>query len=183
MPSPEQVISGAAFPYADTIQLGVAVSPGRCTILSASRENKWDVREPYGATGGTTTFHGQKIAKVSIRIDLWLPEQIPLWDLFAKAALEVSRTKLALKVTHPTLNASPLNIKEVSIESVGALLQDEDGMWSAEIQLLEYKPPMPIVAKPRAAIPNGAKAPPTAADEAEAQIAALITQVQAAAAQ
>lgn len=173
MPTAAEIIAGAEFPEQDYIVLGSLRSPGRATILSASFERKWDVREPYGAIGGTTIYHGEKIKTCEVLIELWEKSHFTEWALFRKV-LFAKPGKTALTIDHPVL--ALIELKEVQVESVGAFEQDEEGMWSCRIRFLEFRPPKPALSKPIAAIPNAA--PPRAARDAlDTQIDTLTTQL------
>ncbi|MBX3218921.1 MAG: hypothetical protein KF795_00295 [Labilithrix sp.] len=168
------IISGATFPEQDHIVLGGMKSPGKATITSGALERKWDVREPYGASGGSTVYHGDKIRKCDVLIELWEKEHFAEWERFAKTVLFKKPGQFALSIDHPVLKL--LDITEVQVESVTAFEQDDYGLWSCTIHLLEFRRPKPAIAKPIAAIPNAPVTIPTAQDAAELEIQKLRAQ-------
>lgn len=179
MTSALDLITGAEFPQQDYIVLGNLTSPGRATISSASFERKWDVREPYGATGGSTVYHGDKIKSCEVTIELWEKRHFVEWAIFKKI-LFARPGKTALTIDHPVL--ALIELKEVQVESVSAFEQDEEGLWSCRIKFLEFKPPRPALSKPVAAIPNAAPAK-AARDAYDTQIDTLTSQLSTLAAQ
>lgn len=177
MASPLDLLTGAELPQQDFIVLGGMKSPGRATIVSAAFERKYDVREPYGAIGGSTIYHGEKIKSAEVLIELWEKSHFADWALFARAVLFKKPGKVAMSVDHPVLRL--IQLTEVQVEKVSAFTQDEEGMWSCTITLLEFKPPMAALSKPLAAIPNAPKPNPTAQDAADLEIQRLGAQLAA----
>ena len=87
-------------------------SPGVCRVRNGSTQRKWDVRdEGYGTDGGSTTYHGGKLARFDVDIQLWEPEQFLEWNLFARV-LEKPRPGIStgLGISHPLINGPPLNV-------------------------------------------------------------------------
>src|SRR6266568_3713920 len=165
MASIADIISGAQLPTQDYIILGGVTSPGRATITSGAFERKWDVREPYGASGGSTIWHGDAIKHCDVLIELWLPEHFADWESFSRKVLFAKPGKVALSVDHPVLKL--IQLTEVQIEKVSAFDQDDEGLWSCTISLIEFKRPKPALSKALAAIPNVPKITPTAQDAAD----------------
>lgn len=170
----EEALKGF-WPEQDWIGLGPVRSPGRATIVSAPRANKWDIRDGYGLDGATTVFVGVKASVIEVRFDLWLPSQFTDWLLFSRAVLEPSAItgRLAWEIKHPVLNATPINVFKVQVVEVTPFVQDDDGMWSCTVKFVEFKKPKPALSKPIAAIPAVSKPVPTAQDAAEVEIQAL----------
>lgn len=136
-------------------------SPGRATITGAAIPYKYDVREGYGLSGATTTFHGRGVVKFTLTIDLWDRLHFLAWPLFSKM-LEPPKPglKLVVEMQHPILSAQ--GIKAVAVESMGALERQSNGLWRATIQCLEWRPPLPALVKPRGSIPGVSKGKPIA---------------------
>lgn len=134
-------------------------SPGRATITGAAVPYKYDIKEGYGLSGATTVFHGRGVAKFTLTIDLWDRLHFLAWPLFKKL-LEPPKPALPLVVSmdHPIL--SDQGITKVAVESMGALERQSNGLWRCTIQLLEWRPPLPAIVKPRGAIPSVAKGKP-----------------------
>jgi hypothetical protein len=134
-------------------------SPGRATVIGAAVPYKYDIKEGYGLSGATTTYHGRGVAKFTLHIDIWAREHFLAWPLFKKL-LEPPKPSLPLVVEmqHPVL--SDQGISKVAVESMGALERQSNGLWRCTIQLLEWRPPVPALVKPRGAIPGVAKGKP-----------------------
>ncbi len=132
------------------------------------------MREPYGTSGGSTVYHGDEIKHAEVLIELWTKDQFAEWERFARKVLFAKPGKTALSVDHPILAA--IQFKECQVEKVSAWDQDEEGLWSCSISLLEFKRPKPALSKPLAAIPNAPKVVPTAQDAADLEIQKLSAQ-------
>lgn len=142
-------------------------SPGRATLTGVKAPYNWDVQQSYGREGAFTIFRGRGIAKPLLTISMWALEHFLAWPLFVKLIQPPTPTKpLVVQMGHPALSAADINA--VSCESIGQPERQSNGMWVAQIQLIEYRPPKPILVKPRGAIPSPDKgkaiAPKTEAD-------------------
>ena len=167
------------FPTQDTLLLGPFPIPGKVTILSASRKSKWQINSGWGVDGGNTIWVGVEPAEIKLRIEMWDPLQYEAWKIVAKAIfVPTAKTgQLALDIKHPILNDPPLNITAVQVVEVQAMQQDDQGGWSTEITLVEFKRPKPAIGQPKAAIPTATNPPPTAQDAQDVKIAALSAQL------
>lgn len=172
-------ISNLIAPEADYIimatPLGLPVkSPGSAVIRGAGSPRKWDVRDGYGFHGGNTVFIGTNLAKFEVDISIWESTHWIDWLVFAKA-LDVPKgpVKLGVGIWHPVLNVPPLSITAVVVEDVGQFEQDDEGLWTCTIKMIQFAPPLPAaIGAPAAAIPAATKALPTATDAATREIEA-----------
>lgn len=160
-------------------------SPGRAQLTGVKVPYSWDIQQSYGREGAVTIFRGRGIAKFTLTLTMWLKEHFIAWPFFA-ALLEPPKPPkppLVVQMGHPVLSAA--DIKAVSVESIGQPERQPNGFWVATIQLLEYRPPLPALMKPRGAIPapdKGKPIPPkTEADIALAQATADFSAARAAA--
>jgi hypothetical protein len=92
-----------------------------------------------------------------VLIELWTKEQFAEWERFARLVLFAKPTPdpltTALAVDHPVLAA--IQFKACLVEKVSAWDQDEEGLWSCTISLVEFRARKPATAsRPLAAIPN-----------------------------
>lgn len=182
MATAADIISGAEFPRQDYIMLGGVQSPGCATITGAGCPRTWDVRQGYGYSGAIVVFTGDGLAKFDVHIDLWLPSHFAEWNRFAKICLAkapLGTKPKAMDIAHPLLNMEPLKITSVVVEDVSQFEQDEFGLWTCTIKLLQYRAPKPALGKPLAAIPNAVTKAPTAQDAAELEIQRLTAQFSA----
>lgn len=129
------------------------------------------MQEPYGASGGSTIYHGDAIKRADVLIELWTADHFAAWEAFASAVLFKKPGKTAMTVDHPVLRL--IKLTEVQVEKVTAFDQSDTGLWSCTISLLEFKRPKAALSKPIAAIPNAPKPVPTAQDAADLEIQKL----------
>lgn len=155
-------------------------SPGRAQLTGVAAPYKYDVQEGYGLSGATTIFRGRGVARFTLTISLWRPEHFIAWPFFA-ALLEPPKTSkpLVVQMRHPLLSMA--DIEAVAVESLGAPERQSNGVWTATISLLEYRPPKPALVKPRGAIPSPEKGAPVT-PQTEADKALVVAQAELAAA-
>lgn len=168
---------GPRFPYADTIQIGFDTSPGKATVIHASRPSGWDERKGYGLSGATLWPKGDPLGKFSILFELWDEDDMAAWSTFygkyfapeAKLITPGSLRPAALTILHPVL--AQLGLQECVVEGRGPMLKSEDGLWSQTIDFIQYRKPKPAPQPSTATIPAAAVPQPTAqsALEKEAQ--------------
>lgn len=176
------ILNAGDFPAQDYIELGGMTSPGRATIVNAGSPRTWDKRKGYGFSGATLVYTGDDLAEFDVLIDLWDKSQFQAWDDFAKKTLEkppIGQRPKALDIKHPILNRSPTKITSVVVLDVLGPDQDEDGLWTYRIKFSAYRAPKPALGKPNASIPSVTPKVPTAQDEAEKKIQALLAQQKA----
>lgn len=145
---------------------GIA-SPGRAQFTGVSTNYKWDVQPSYGMSGATQIFRGRDISKFTLTVTMWRLDHFAQWAVFAKLLEPPSPTKpLVVSMSHPVLAAA--GISAVAVESVGQPERQPSGLWVATIKLMDYRPPVRALVKPRGAIPAVDKGKPitpkTAAD-------------------
>ncbi|MBX3205116.1 MAG: hypothetical protein KF764_08600 [Labilithrix sp.] len=159
-------------------------SPGRARLTDVKATYHWDVKQSFGRSGATTTFRGRGIAKPTLYIDLWELEHFIAWPLFAALLEPPSMVKpLVVEMRHPRLSAA--GITAVGVEELGQPERQPNGIWTATIKLIEYRPSLPALVKPKGAIPSAEKGvpvtPKTEADIALAQANADFSAARAAA--
>lgn len=171
----------ADFPISDVFYLEGVASPGRCRVVGAGTPRGWDEIKGYAQSGATLVPTGDPLSHFSIFVDLWDPAtQMPAWNTFASRFLVRSVRLLpgslvprALGILHPQLTTPPLSIVQVAIEDCSQLTEDDDGLWTAEIKMIDYRAIIAALPKAKGATPAHTSAAPTAEDEADAQIQAL----------
>lgn len=167
-------------PAQDYIVLGGLPSPGRATPVGLGSPRVIDVQKPNLASGATCRFVGNDVCHFSVMIDVWDDLDFPIFYAWAKLCLAKTPpgvTAVALAIHHPQINNDPTNIHSVMIEDVLDLGQDETGMWTWEIKLVEFRLPQPIPPLPPLLMPDvEAPGPVKAEDVAESQMAALAEQ-------
>lgn len=173
------------FPRQKHIQLGPFTSPGVAIVRGAGSPRNWDIRQGWGFSGAVVVFTGKGLSKFEVDILLWEPEHFLQWKLFAQILKPPIRGigptgagVSALGITHPVLNGAPLNINEVVVEDVSQPVQSDTGLWTYTIKFIEYRKPIPAIARPIAAIPAApaaAVAPPDENEKVMLQLSAQIT--------
>lgn len=138
--------SGAVDPITNpeawhVIEIGQSVSPGVCKIGEFKRAFQWDVKKGKGTLGGTITFVGRPPAKGTITFYLWTPDHFVAWDLF-RPLLKYDPTKQAVQavdIYHPSL--ADVDIHSVVVENIGNIMHEGQGLYSIQVDYLEYFPP------------------------------------------
>ncbi len=170
------------FPQQPYIVLGPLQSPGVATVRGLDSPRNWDVQQGYGLTGAVAVFKGTGLAKFTVDIELWEPEHFIEWNVFA-TILAAPKPGLAggfaLGILHPIVNGPPHGVTEVVVENVSQPVQNDLGRWTYTIAFLQYKKPLPAIARPIAAIPAASAPLPTAADAGEAKMLSLTAQAKA----
>lgn len=140
-------------PYQDYVVISGIASPGLAVIKGADTPRKWDIREAYGASGASTVLIGRNVSQFDIDFYAWEPEHFVFWELFKKA-IELPETvgratglQPSLSIQHPTL--SEIGILSVGVKNLTAWEQDSDGggLWMRTLSLVQFKKPIPFVAK------------------------------------
>lgn len=147
-------------------------SPGQARLTGVKAPYMWDVQPLYGREGAITIFKGRGIAKPLLTLEFFEPAHFVAWDAFKQLLKPPTPTKpLVIEMRHPLLTSA--DIKAVSVEEIGEPERQTNGKWITTIQLIEYRPPKPILVKPRGAVPSPEKgapiAPKTEADRALVQ--------------
>jgi hypothetical protein len=147
----------------DYIKLAGQKSPGLADVYGGDSPRKWDERGGYGLSGSTLIFRGVGLAKFSVDLKLYTPEDWAAWHawkpLVAKPPLG-TRAR-AQDIWHPLLEQ--IEVSAAVVESVGQPKQTGDGEWTITVKFIEYRKPKVSLAKP-----DGAKATP--ADPIETQV-------------
>jgi len=143
----------------DVIELAGRKSPGIVTLSGHDRNEKWDVKEPDGSGGGSTTHKGEKVTEFQASFALLKDPTIPLdefaeWETFPaliRSSLPSSGTPKALAIYHPDLAAN--DIKSVSKAGIGGMVHDGKGGATVVVKFLEFRP-----AKKKGGTPSSTKA-------------------------
>lgn len=140
----------------DYILLAQQKSPGIAEVVGASSPRAWDEREGFGISGSFSVFKGRRLAKFSVRLRLYTPEDWAGWHAW-KPLVDKLPTRRGSKgadsgvldIWHPLLEA--LDIRAVAVTDVMQPVQEDAGEWVVEIKLIEFRHPKLTLAKPEAA--------------------------------
>jgi hypothetical protein len=143
----------------DYVILAGKRSPGIADIIGASSPRRWDERRGYGLSGATLIFRGVQLAKWTLQLRLYTPEDWADWHAWKRLVQRPpagARPK-AMDIWHPILEE--LGVKAAGVEDLLQPLQTADGEWTIEIKMIEYRRPEFKLAKPEGAKENEAVDP------------------------
>jgi hypothetical protein len=177
---PADIVAAANWnPYRDpvnTFHIGnpLQPSPGIATVIGAGSPRSWDERKGYGLIGATLWYTGRKLSKFKVRIELRTEADWDAWVEWRKLLKAPSYGRRAgwLPCYHPLL--APLEIDRVVVLDRPQENQDDEGVWTCEVEFQVYRRPRLSLAKPTS--PNGAG---KQMDEKDWDIAAVQSQIAA----
>jgi hypothetical protein len=158
---------------ADYFQLSGVSSPGLATLKSVNAAQSWDVRKAYGTSWATAVPSGEELSKIVFEVRIWVASDSQAWDTFANTYLarpvqSAAGTNPAqvksLSFAHDVASAPPYNVNAVVVSDVRYLGQVEPGVIAHEVELLEWKQPLPAPPAPNQATPASPQGPPAATD-------------------
>lgn len=133
----------------DFVILAGRRSPGIAEVTSADSPRRWDERRGYGLSGARTIFRGTGLAYPKLLLRLYTPEDFEAWNEWRPLvqAPPAGERPRALQIEHPFLE--DLGIRAVNVKNVKQPVQTGDGEWTVEIEMIEYREPVPALAAPR----------------------------------
>lgn len=132
----------------DRFTLAGQRSPPVARFVGAALQRKFDVRRGYGHTGAIAVFRGRENVRFKAVFELATDQDWREWYAF-KPLLDKdpSGTKpKALDITHALLEA--VGINSVLIMGMTAPDQTDHGVWTIEVEMLQYRTPKLALAKP-----------------------------------
>lgn len=135
----------------DYILLSGQKSPGLATLEGASTPRKWDERAGYGLSGSVVVFTGLGLAKFTVKLRFYTPEDWLAWDQWKPLVAKPpqGRRPRALDIWHPHLEE--LGVKSVVVEDVTQPEQTGDGEWTVTIKFIQWRKPKIQLVKPEGA--------------------------------
>lgn len=132
----------------DYVTIAGQRTPGIAEIQGASSPRRWDQRRGYGLSGATVIFRGLTLAQFKILLRLYTEQDWQDWESFRPIVQRppFGERPRALDIAHPIL--ADLNITSVVVEDLLQPAQTEDGVWTVEIRLLEYRRPTIALSRP-----------------------------------
>jgi hypothetical protein len=118
---------------------------GKVTVRRAKRQYKWHKKDPPGADGYVSTYHGIKPIEFEMVFWFWTGAQYDRLTRQVIPLLLINGVKAKtnpVTVYHPALAA--LNIGQVTTEFVGqpeATSEDKPDLWRWPVQVSEYLTP------------------------------------------
>lgn len=139
---------------------GVPV-PGKWTLISAKKVFGWKVQMGMALDGGHVYPAGDPLVVVKFKGEFWSSSDFGVYTsisrpaLFTKPSVVVGGIAAASSIEHPELAA--LGVTAVVVLEVNPVIQQEGGLWTTEIEFLQYRPPIPVKPAPKQVIPPGPK--------------------------
>lgn len=154
----------------DKATISGRLTPGICEIVGASSPRAWDERAGYGLSGAIVVFHGVKLSHFTIKFRLYTTQDWTDWRAFKPLVDKppIGKRQGPLDCVHPLL--ADLGIRSIVVEDVLVPEQTDDGEWTIELKVIEYRKPKQGLAKP-----EGSAA--TEVDPFEQQIAANTSEI------
>ncbi len=151
--------------------------PGKWTLIEAKKKFGWQILAGFALAGATVIPKGDELVTAKFKGEIWDNGDMFAYKqarqrLFQKGVLTLPGGALgatAMGISHPELKA--MGVESVVTLEIGALIQEEGGLWVTHIDFLQYRRPVPVPPKPQRTTPDIAPPVPTAknAQELEAQ--------------
>ena len=125
----------------DVIVVGGVTCPGYCKLDKVARKNEFDRKKGKGTQGETLTYVQKPAAEIKVTFYLWTTAHFVSWDSF-RQLLKYDPTKKsveAIEIYHPAL--ADLEIHSVVTASLGVINHEGKGLFTVEVDLIEYFPP------------------------------------------
>lgn len=133
----------------DKILLGGHASPGVCEIVGASSPRNYEERVGPGLSGAIVVFRGIRPSHFSVKFRLVGETDWSDWNAFQRIVYRppIGKRPRPLDIVHPLL--AGVGIAAVVIEDVIAPVQVDDGIWEAELKLIETRKLKRALSKPQ----------------------------------
>jgi len=146
-------------------------SPGVVRISGAEQIFNWDIQTGYALDGARTIFKGRGVAHPTLTFTLAAYDDVAAWSDFRSVFKPPSdKQPFWIMIDHPIFSDAEIGKNGFGVEKVGSPERGEGGPWIVTVNLVEYRPPIQNMVKPRGSIPAESGAPPvppqTAADKA-----------------
>lgn len=161
-----------SFPAVNSFGILGNLLPGKWTLVSATKKFGWQIQKGNALTYATVWPIGDELIEPEFKGEIWTQEDVRAFlvlrqTLLVKPAVTTTNGQTgissALNIDHPELKA--LGVDAVVLSDISPLIQSEGGMWECTIKFIQWKKPIPAIAKPKQVIPPvGPKlGPPTKA--------------------
>lgn len=148
----------------DSVYISDHLVPGIVVIKGLKAPRDWEERRAFGMMGCRLRYKGQKLTHFSLEVSLYTEEHWDDWLAFGPIVRRPpppDRSQLAAITSIPSLyrvmrsQAPPLSIRhplleeyrirQVVVEDVLAPVQDDRGVWTVEIKLIQYQRPQRVL--------------------------------------
>lgn len=176
--APNPFITG--FPAKDTFNILGIDMPGKWILVSATKEFGWQVQQGYGFSGAVVLPIGDPLVKAKFKGEFFASTDVILFKairarLLIKPTLSVGLVSFAYSITHPELNN--LGVSSVVVKTIAPLIDEGGGLWTSEIEFLQYRRPFPVGPLPTQETPAVAETSVTAVTNSQVELAKLSGQV------
>lgn len=174
----------------DEIFISDRLVPGITVFKGISAPRDWEERKGFGMIGARLRYKGNKLTHFSIIVSLYTQDDWDEWNEFfpiIKRAPHPDASQMAAITSIPSLHramremAPPLSIRhplldeyeinQVVVEDVTAMTEDDKGVWTSEIKLIEYREPQRVLST------SGGRDREAGTSAQDREIAALTTQL------
>lgn len=148
----------------DKIILGGITSPGLCEITSGGdREMTVNIQGQPGYQGKVAVYTGEELMSITYRFTIWTKKSFDKWkDVFLPMLDRARKAKPRPEVlTLEDARLQGLGVNAVTVKKISKQITLGPGKFAYEVEVLEWKEPIPI---PRL--------PPNAAVQGKVQTAA-----------
>jgi hypothetical protein len=154
----------------DALRIGGIYSPGFCVIGSGAEIiYMWDKRKAYGYGGAWLVFTGDDLPAFDVTWKFFTERQKAAWDAWFKPLRRPPAKPQAPGGTFTPLAPQPpahgvynpiladQGIDKIVLGKVGPLTQPSIGLWTRKVTFIKWQPPVPLIGKPDAAVPDVAQ--------------------------
>lgn len=148
----------------DSVYISDRLVPGIVEIKGLKAPRDWEERRSFGMMGARLRYKGQKLSHFSLMVNLYTEEHWDGWLEFGPLVRRppppdrsqiqaitsipslhrIMRTQAPpLSIRHPLLEE--YRIRQVVVEDVTAPIEDDKGVWSLEIKLIQYQRPVRVL--------------------------------------
>jgi hypothetical protein len=148
----------------DSVYISDRLVPGIVEIKGLKAPRDWEERRSFGMMGARLRYKGQKLSHFSLMVNLYTEEHWDGWLEFGPLVRRPpppDRSQIQAITSIPSLHrmmrtqAPPLSIRhplleeyrirQVVVEDVTAPIEDDKGVWSLEIKLIQYQRPVRVL--------------------------------------
>lgn len=127
----------------DRFTVGGKLTPGIGELNGPSSPRAWEEMIGPGLSGARLVFRGLRPSHFSLKFVLRSREDWTDWTAFSNVVRKppYGKRPRAVDIVHPIL--ASVGIRSVVVEDVIPPTQTSDGVWEAEIKVIEFRAPVP----------------------------------------
>lgn len=151
-------------PSVNTFTIAGFTLPGKWILDSAPKKFGWQIQQGYGLSGAVVFPKGDELVVAKFKGQIWTDRQKVDFDIIRKRLLikptyagGSNLSVNALGIDHPELKA--LGVTAVVVGEITPLKDAGGGLWECTLDLLQYRPPLPVPPPPSQIIPDTTRNP------------------------